>query len=66
MKAINVHMIADDPLMNELSVATKLLPSGYVLGQLKAAGQRAADQFLTDHWCDIGVKSSVDLPAMFN
>ena len=66
MKAINVHMIADDPLMNELSVATKLLPSSYVLGQLKEAGQRAADQFLTDHWGDIGVKSSVDLPAMFN
>ena len=36
--------------MNKLSVTTELLPSGYVLGQRKKAGQRAEDQFLTDHW----------------
>lgn len=65
MKRLHIHMIADDALMNDLSVATKTVPTPVVLSTLRAAGRTAADQFLTNHWADIGTASSVDLPAMF-
>lgn len=66
MKNVLIHMVSDDALMNELSVATKVVPSGVVLAALKDAGQRAADQFLEQHFDDLNVVSSVDLPKMFN
>lgn len=65
MKRLNVHMIADDPLMAELSVMTKMVPNPYLLDRLKAAGRSAADRFLTDHWDDLGVRGSTDLGEMF-
>ena len=65
MADINVHMIADDALMRELSVATKLIPSAVVLSRLKAAGRAAADAFLAGHAGDIGARSTVDLEATF-
>jgi len=65
MRRVLVHMIADDALMNELSVATKTIPTAYTLARLKEAGQRAADQFLTAHKKDLNERSSVDLDAMF-
>ncbi|MCF6443293.1 patatin-like phospholipase family protein [Nereida sp. MMG025] len=65
MKNIHVHMIADDALMNDLGVATKLIPQPVILGKLKEAGRAAADAFLDAHWDQIGQESSVDLPAMF-
>ncbi|MGV6848300.1 MAG: patatin-like phospholipase family protein [Marinibacterium sp.] len=64
MRRIFVHMIADDALMNELSVATKTVPSAPVLAQLKDAGRAAADRFLQDHFDDLGARSSIDLPAL--
>ncbi|MFK7743918.1 MAG: patatin-like phospholipase family protein [Roseobacter sp.] len=60
-----VHMISDDALMNELSVATKLIPTPYTLARLKEAGQRAADDFLSAHKEDINQRSTVDLVEMF-
>lgn len=65
MKNVLVHMIADDLLMNQLSVATKLVPTQYVISQLKAAGRNAADAFLSDHRGDLNKRSSVDLPTMY-
>ena len=65
MKNVLVHMIADDDLMRELSVATKLLPNPYLLGRLKDAGRAAADRFLTAHFKDLNKTSSTDLEAMF-
>ncbi|MEL7116885.1 MAG: patatin-like phospholipase family protein, partial [Pseudomonadota bacterium] len=65
MKDVLIHMIADDALMRELSVATKLVPTPQVLGALKSAGQRAAGTFLEEHWDAIGKESSVNLEAMF-
>ena len=65
MADINVHMIADDALMRDLSVATKLIPSAVVLSRLKAAGRAAAETFLAAHRDDLGVRASVDLAAMF-
>ncbi|MEM9250466.1 MAG: patatin-like phospholipase family protein, partial [Pseudomonadota bacterium] len=66
MADINVHMIADDTLMRELSVATKLIPSAVVLTRLKDAGRAAAGRFLEMHRADLGERSSVDLIEMFS
>ncbi|WP_377505433.1 patatin-like phospholipase family protein [Octadecabacter sp. R77987] len=66
MKRVLVHMIADDPLMNDLNVATKTLATPVVLARLKAAGQAAADTFLTNHFDDLNERETVDLRAMFS
>ncbi len=65
MSRVNMHMIADDDLMNDLSVATKTVPNGYVLGRLKEAGRAAADGFLDQHFDDLGQRSSIDMRAMY-
>ncbi len=65
MKDVLIHMIADDALMNELSVATKLVPTPHVLSELKSAGRRAAGRFFEDHKDKLGVESTVDLATMF-
>lgn len=64
-RRVLVHMIADDGLMNELSVATKLLPNPFVLARLKAAGRAAAEQFLAAHKNDLGQRGTVDLEAAY-
>ncbi|WP_394199740.1 patatin-like phospholipase family protein [Litoreibacter albidus] len=66
MKDVLVHMISDDALMTQLSVATKSIPTPYVLKELKAAGRIAADAFLEAHFDDLGARSSVDLREMFS
>lgn len=65
MKRIHVHMIADDPLMAELSVATKMMPNPFLLNRLKEAGRIAADRFLEAHWDDLGQRGSSNLGEMF-
>lgn len=65
MKRVLVHMIADDELMNDLTVATKLVPTAYTLAKLKEAGQRAADDFLRLHWDDLNKRSSLNLVDMY-
>ncbi|MFW2544421.1 patatin-like phospholipase family protein [Primorskyibacter sp. 2E107] len=65
MKDVRVHMIADDPLMNALSVATKTVPVPSVISQLKAAGRRAAGEFLNRHLDDLGKRQTADLRKMF-
>ncbi|NOD34012.1 MULTISPECIES: patatin-like phospholipase family protein [unclassified Ruegeria] len=65
MNRVLVHMIADNELMNSLSVATKTVPNPVILHKLKEAGRRAADDFLVKHKADLGQNSTVDLPAMF-
>lgn len=66
MKDVQVHMIADDGLMNELSVATKTIPTPYILAKLKEAGQAAAENYLTAHKSDIGVRGSHDLHTLID
>ena len=66
MKDVLVHMIADDALMTELSVATKLVPTPPILSRLKRAGRAAAEDFLHQHGDAINTRSSVDLPAMYS
>ena len=65
MKRVLVHMIADDDLMRELSVATKLIPNPYLLKRLKGAGRAAADRFLTDHFDALNQSGTTDLEEMF-
>jgi len=55
-------MIADDVLMRELSVATKMIPSPHLLSRLKAAGRAAAGAFLDAHRTDINRCGTCDLP----
>ena len=65
MKRLRLHMIADDALMRQLSVATKLVATPQMLHQLKVAGRIAAEAFLEAHLGDIGTRSSIDLREMF-
>jgi NTE family protein len=65
MKRVRVHMVSDDALMRQLSVATKLVAVPQVLHQLRAAGRAAAERFLSEHAGAIGSHGSVDLRAMF-
>ncbi|UWQ51568.1 patatin-like phospholipase family protein [Leisingera caerulea] len=65
MKQVRVHMIADDALMTQLSVTTKLIPVPQILARLKQAGRDAAEGFLARDRDNLGVQSSADLPAMF-
>ncbi len=64
LKRVRVHIISDDVLMNDLSVATKTLPTPGLLAQLREAGRAAADTFLRDHGAKIGQQSSVDLDRL--
>ena len=65
MKRLNIHMISDDALMTELSVATKLVPTPATLSALYQAGRAAAERFLSEHLEKIGLESSLDLPDMY-
>jgi NTE family protein len=65
MKNVLVHMISDDSLMRELSVATKVVPTPLILGRLKAAGRAAAARFIEKDSMKIGCESTVDLQEMF-
>ena len=65
MKDVQVHMIADDALMNELSAATKLVPNPYLLFRLKEAGRAAADSFLRDHRQDLNERPSLELRRIY-
>ncbi len=65
MKALRVHIISDDALMNDLSVATKLVPLPGVISRLRNAGRAAADGFLAAHKADLGKRQTTDLRAMF-
>ena len=66
MKRVHIHMVADDVLMRQLSVATKIVAVPHVLHQLRQAGRAAAEAFLDAHLGAIGNHSSIDMPAMFD
>lgn len=65
MKHVLVHLIADDGLMNDLSVATKMIASPVIIARLKAAGRTATDRFIADHMDDLNERSTLDLAAIF-
>ena len=65
MKDVLIHMIADDDLMNSLSVGSKVSATPALLERLMEAGQAAADRFLSDHRGDLNRTASVDLAALY-
>ncbi len=65
MKDVLVHMVSDDDLMQQLSVATKIVPVPQVLHQLRQAGERACASFIAQHGDEIGKSGSVNLTEMF-
>jgi NTE family protein len=66
MKDVLIHMIADDAVMGDLGVATKLMPSPVILHRLRDAGRQAADAFLTLDKSRLGQEATVDLAEMFS
>ena len=64
MKAVNLHVVRDDDLMDDLNMATKTLPVPAILSRLREAGRAAMDGFLHRHRADLGVRGTVDLGAM--
>lgn len=65
MKRLRVHLVADDALMAQLSVATKSVPNPVVLARLKEAGRAAAQAFLDRCREDLGVRDSRDLSEIY-
>jgi len=65
MKRLHIHMIADDALMRDLSVATKLVPTPYILSRLKEAGRAAADRFLSEHGDALNQRGTIDLARTY-
>jgi NTE family protein len=66
MKDVLVHMIADDAVMNGLSVRTKTVATPLLLHRLREAGRAAADRFLAQHRAALGRTGTVDLMAVCN
>ena len=65
MKAVRVHMISDDKLMNDLSATTKQSPTPYLLERLKAAGRAAAESFLSEDARGLG-SSGLHIPDLLD
>ncbi|MEL7344708.1 MAG: patatin-like phospholipase family protein [Pseudomonadota bacterium] len=65
MKDVLVHMISDDQIMQDLNVATKMVPTVYLVDKLRDAGRGAAETFLSKHRAKLNKTSSVDLKSMY-
>jgi NTE family protein len=65
MAQVYTHMIADDVLMNALSIATKTVPNAYIIETLKDAGFAATQAFLDQHFDDLNMRSTLNLRDMF-
>jgi NTE family protein len=62
-RRINVHRVALDSAFKELTADTKLDSDFAFFELLRDGGQRAGADFLSKHFDDIGVRSTVDLAA---
>jgi NTE family protein len=62
-RRINVHRIALDSSFKKLTAGSKLKSDFEFFQLLHKGGRRAARNFLTAHFDDIGVRSTVDLAA---
>ena len=62
-RRINVHRIALDSTFKKLTASSKLNSDYDFFEMLKKGGARAARNFLTEHFDDIGTRSTVDLGA---
>ncbi len=62
-RRINVHRIVLDGLSEQNAASSKLRNDFQSLELLRKMGKRSARRFLDAHFDDIGVKSSIDIPA---
>jgi NTE family protein len=62
-RRINVHRVALDSAFKELTADSKLDSDFSFFEMLRNGGQRAGADFLSKHFDDIGVRSTVDLAA---
>jgi NTE family protein len=62
-RRINVHRIALDGAFKELTADSKLDSDFAFFELLRNGGQRAGQDFLSKHFDDLGVRSTVDLAA---
>ena len=62
-RRVNVHRITLDSTFRNLTASSKLNSDYDFFEMLKKGGARAARNFLTEHYDDIGVRSTVDLQA---
>jgi NTE family protein len=61
-----IHRIDATEALSQYSAASKLDTSWHFFQELHAAGRAAAQQWLKQHYADIGVRSTIDLRAEFN
>jgi len=64
-RRVNIHIISDDEAILPLGASSKLNAELAFLEHLHDAGWHAAERWLGRHRDDIGVRSTVDLRAMF-
>ncbi len=62
-RRINVHRIALDSTFHKLTAQSKLSSDFDFFQMLQQGGRQAAETFLSAHFDDIGVRSTVDLSA---
>jgi NTE family protein len=61
LKRMNVHAIAAEDFMRELSVSSKLNPDWEFLTHLRDVGRAHAERWLAESFDKVGVESSVDI-----
>ncbi len=64
-KDMHMHLIYSPEEMHNLNASSKVNADWDFFMHLKTIGRTAADKWLSDHWDDIGVKSSIDLREKF-
>ncbi|MGF1445637.1 MAG: patatin-like phospholipase family protein [Pikeienuella sp.] len=64
-RQIRIHMIEARKRMRPLGASSKLNTEWSFLRHLFEIGREAAEKWLDRHFDDIGVRSSLDVPAMF-
>lgn len=65
MKEMMIHSIRADDVMCTLSVASKYNAQWTFLSELFERGRREADEWLVQHYRDVGVRSSIDVRREF-
>ena len=65
LKRMNIHAIAAEDFMRELSVSSKLNPDWEFLTHLRDVGRAQADAWLTRAFDKVGVESSIDIHDMY-
>ena len=63
---VHVHAIHDEKTMLELGVSSKLNAEWAFLTHLRDCGRKATQDWLSQHYDDLGVRNTLDLSWIFN